>query len=138
VTPPPAPPPLPPGALRTPPVVVGVWETFDRFGNESIYLRLNQPIAAGRFLSTGYFSLKTAGPDGVLGTADDGRVGIATAGYDAASRTVVLSIPRAFRPPVPTLAMLDVSAVGIVNAAGVHLAGQGDVAGVDFRFRLLV
>jgi hypothetical protein len=115
-------------------VVIGIWETFDGFGNEAIVVRLNQPIVAGRFMPTSNFRIIGAGTDGVLGTGDDVRVAIGSAVYNPRAFTITMNIARSSHP-FHGLALVDVGAAGVFNRRFLHLAGRG-IPGTDFTYRL--
>jgi hypothetical protein len=101
--------------------------TFDRFGTESIVLKLDQAIVAGPLLPTAFFSL--------VGTFNGIQVPIARASYSARFETISLVIAPRFR--IHEVARLTVNPAGISNLLGQHLDGNGDGTGGDAFVKII-
>ena len=76
-----------------------------------------------------WYSVETAGPDGVLGTSDDRPVAISKVAYRTGSHAIKLVIPR--NAAAAGHVLLTVVARGIVNPFGQELEGDGLASGVN-------
>ena len=95
-----------------------------------IVLQIDQAVVSRLAKEKAWYSVETAGPDGVLGTSDDQPVAISKVAYRAGSHTIKLAIPR--NAAAAGDALLTVVARGIVNPFGQELEGDGLASGVNF------
>lgn len=94
-----------------------------------IVLQLNQAVVSRLAKEKAWYSVETAGPDGVLGTRDDRPVAISKVSYRTGSHTIKLVIPR--NAAAAGNVLLTVVARGIVNPFGQALEGDGLASGVN-------
>jgi hypothetical protein len=118
---------------RIPPKVLGVQLVESRAGVTGAVItfskRLN-PTTAQNLLNYGY-SIRTAGRDRIFGTGDDRLVGITSAVYNDATRSVALSFSRIIHPTLPFQLAIDAATnvpsagVGVSDLPGNLLDGGG-------------
>jgi hypothetical protein len=117
----------------TPPQVIGQQLLLGPTGVTGIVFTFSEALDATRaneLANYGYFAI-TAGPDGQVGTADDGAIPLSGAWYDSASRAVTLQLSS----PVPwnQFARITINALanpllrrGLVDTSGNLLSGAGN------------
>jgi virginiamycin B lyase len=118
-----------PRRSQTPPRIVRV-ATKRVHRAPEIVLQVDQAVVSRLAKEKAWYSVETAGSDGVLGTSDDQPVAISMVVYRAGSRTIKLVIPR--NAAAEGNVLLTVVARGIVNPFGQELEGDGLASGVNF------
>ncbi len=128
-----------------PPVVTGitpVGATGNNLSNarfSSLTIHFSKPLDPISAQSPALYSLVEAGPDGVLGTADDVSVAIAGISYVPGSQDVTLSFGSQLPTGLYRLTLISGPTGAIVDLSGNALDGDGNgVAGGNFvrDFRL--
>jgi CSLREA domain-containing protein len=117
---------------RTPPTVVDLLPVAGPQGVFAVVISFSKPmnpVRAQNVGNYGYF-LTTPGPDGVVGTFDDGAIAITAAGYDAANQRTVLLLGSPL--PLGTFAKITLNrnvnpalGQGLIDLNGNLLDGTG-------------
>jgi hypothetical protein len=118
----------------TAPVVTGITPIPGRRGTSTFVVGFSadlDPARAVNLLNYGY-SVQAAGRDRRIGTRDDVLIGLTSAVYDPATRSVTLTTAQAIHPNLKVLITInqrtDVpsAGVGVATPSGTLLDGNGD------------
>jgi hypothetical protein len=101
----------------------------------AVALTFSKPLDVPQATNAANYRLTRAGQDKLLGTADDKTIELASASYDATSRTVQLAIASSKRPLKLTQAFqITIHGTSLTDEAGNPWDGDGDGSpGGDYR-----
>jgi uncharacterized repeat protein (TIGR01451 family) len=112
-------------AEATPPTILAQRLTVTRSGITGIVLTFSEPLDADLAEAPNNYGLRSAGRDGVVGSADDSMVAFSSIRYDAGRRTVTLTPSRPLKLGVfYQVTVNGVGAPGVTDTAGNVLDGD--------------
>ncbi len=109
----------------TPPVILAQRLTVTRTGITGIVLTFSESLNADLAEAPNNYGLRSAGRDGVVGTADDSTVALSSIRYDAGRRTVTLTPKRPLQLGVfYQVTVNGAGAPGVTDTSGNVLDGD--------------
>ena len=109
----------------TPPMILAQRLTVTRTGITGIVLTFSEALDADLAEAPNNYGLRSAGRDGVVGTADDSTVALSSIRYDAGRRTVTLTPNRPLKLGVfYQVTVNGTGAPGVTDTAGNVLDGD--------------